>query len=241
MKKEIIKLRNDGLTYNEISEKLNCTKYEVRKFCIEEGLGLNPIIRRERLYEWGINETLEKKIINIRKKNKTYDEIYDELNNEATKQQIILTCKLNYLSKFGKYSKPSNDEIEKMQLDYDNGLTFYEISKKYFTAKETLNKYIKQRSVKNIDEVKKDKSKSVIEWRRRTKIKLVEYKGGECKCCGYNKSIKALEFHHLDPMNKDFTISGKSWSFERLKNEVDKCILVCNRCHVEIHEDLIKI
>ena len=44
-----------------------------------------------------------------------------------------------------------------------------------------------------------------------------------------------MEFHHLDPNEKDFTISGKSWAFERLKKEVDKCILVCNRCHTEIH------
>ena len=52
------------------------------------------------------------------------------------------------------------------------------------------------------------------------------------------RSIDALEFHHKDPNEKDFTISGKSWSFERLKNEVDKCILVCSNCHCEIHEKI---
>ena len=48
------------------------------------------------------------------------------------------------------------------------------------------------------------KSKSVINWRKRTKIALVEYKGGKCCVCGYNKCIEALEFHHLDPSQKDF-------------------------------------
>lgn len=47
-----------------------------------------------------------------------------------------------------------------------------------------------------------------------------------------------LEFHHKDPMKKEFTISGKSYSFERLKREVDKCILVCSNCHAEIHENI---
>jgi hypothetical protein len=82
------------------------------------------------------------------------------------------------------------------------------------------------------------KSQTVIEWRKRTKIKLVEYKGGKCECCGYNKSTNVLQFHHKNPEEKDFTIGGKSYSFEKLKIEVDKCILVCANCHIEIHEEL---
>lgn len=34
---------------------------------------------------------------------------------------------------------------------------------------------------------------------KRTKEKLIEYKGGKCQVCGYNKCASALEFHHLDP------------------------------------------
>ncbi|MEY4334993.1 MAG: phage FelixO1, partial [Bacteroidota bacterium] len=41
--------------------------------------------------------------------------------------------------------------------------------------------------------------KNVIAWRKRTKQKLVEHKGGCCEICGYNKCIEALEFHHKDP------------------------------------------
>jgi hypothetical protein len=50
--------------------------------------------------------------------------------------------------------------------------------------------------------------------------------------------MNVLQFHHLDPTKKDFTIGGKSWSYERLKQEVDKCILVCANCHIEIHEEI---
>ncbi len=82
---------------------------------------------------------------------------------------------------------------------------------------------------------KKCASESVSKRRRNIKSKLVEYKGGKCEICGYNKCIDALEFHHKDPSEKDLQISGKTKSFERLKEEADKCILVCANCHREIH------
>ena len=77
--------------------------------------------------------------------------------------------------------------------------------------------------------------------RRRESIKkmAVDYKGGKCEKCGYNKCLTALEFHHMDPSQKDFGISqnGKTRSWEKTKLELDKCIMVCANCHREIHED----
>ena len=71
--------------------------------------------------------------------------------------------------------------------------------------------------------------------RQLKKIKCVEYKGGKCEICGYDKNYSALEFHHLDPNEKDFTISKKNSSWENIKKELDKCILICANCHREIH------
>jgi len=75
--------------------------------------------------------------------------------------------------------------------------------------------------------------------KRRNKIKelAVEYKGGSCINCGYNKYIGALEFHHLNPKEKDFNLShnGHCRSWEIVKKELDKCILLCANCHREIH------
>lgn len=73
------------------------------------------------------------------------------------------------------------------------------------------------------------------------KTKAIEYKGGKCIVCGYNKSIRALQFHHLDPTQKDFGISGTTKSFEKLKPELDKCVLLCANCHGEVHEGLLDI
>ena len=87
-----------------------------------------------------------------------------------------------------------------------------------------------------LDFLKNSNYRSVKTARQNLKKKLVDYKGGKCEICGYDKCIDALDFHHLNPNEKDFGISEYGiLSFERLKKEVDKCILVCCRCHREIH------
>ncbi len=93
--------------------------------------------------------------------------------------------------------------------------------------------------------IKKRKSNSdaVIKKRKKLKENAVIYKGGACCICGYNKYFGALEFHHLDPSEKDFSIStsGTTRSWERIKSELNKCICVCANCHREIHAGLINI
>lgn len=85
-------------------------------------------------------------------------------------------------------------------------------------------------------------SEQTLERTRNLKSQMVEYKGGCCVRCGYEKYQGALEFHHIDPNEKDFNPSRlKNYSFnERLRNELDKCILVCSNCHREIHDEIIK-
>lgn len=64
----------------------------------------------------------------------------------------------------------------------------------------------------------------------------IAYAGGKCTKCGYNKSVASLCFHHLDPSTKEFTIGSKyNLKWERIKNEIDKCILLCHNCHDELH------
>jgi hypothetical protein len=76
------------------------------------------------------------------------------------------------------------------------------------------------------------------EKQREQKIKSIEYLGGKCSRCGYNKCIWALEFHHTNPQNKDPTIrfSSTRQSFYKIKRELDKCIILCANCHREEHE-----
>ena len=68
--------------------------------------------------------------------------------------------------------------------------------------------------------------------------KLKESRGGKCVRCGYNKCLKALEFHHLDSSQKDFTISNDHFKLSEAVEESKKCILLCSNCHKELHDNL---
>lgn len=68
---------------------------------------------------------------------------------------------------------------------------------------------------------------------------LVKLKGGKCERCGYDKCLRALEFHHIDPNEKDFQVSAFK-NYSRLKKEVEKCMLLCANCHAEIHDSINK-
>ncbi len=75
--------------------------------------------------------------------------------------------------------------------------------------------------------------------RKNLKIKALDYKGGKCERCGYCKCPRALQFHHLDPSEKDFGISCKGYTrpWETIRTELDKCLLLCANCHAEVHEE----
>ena len=85
-------------------------------------------------------------------------------------------------------------------------------------------------------------SKQKKERHNEEKRLLVEYKGGKCVCCGYDKCNSCLEFHHINPKEKDFNISQRNKrTFEETKKELDKCELVCTICHREIHAGIRKL
>ncbi len=56
--------------------------------------------------------------------------------------------------------------------------------------------------------------------------------------CGYDRSILAFDFHHVEVWRKDFTISAKMTSWEKIEPELKKCVLLCSRCHREVHDGL---
>lgn len=84
-----------------------------------------------------------------------------------------------------------------------------------------------------------NKSEEVKKCQKRKKQKVVNLFGGCCSICGYNKCLDALEFHHLNKYDKKESPAYiiMRWSFERAKEELDKCILLCSNCHREIHAE----
>lgn len=62
--------------------------------------------------------------------------------------------------------------------------------------------------------------------------------GGKCSRCGYCYNIAALDFHHLDPNEKEFNLDSRRFSntsLEKLEKEISKCALLCANCHREEH------
>lgn len=71
------------------------------------------------------------------------------------------------------------------------------------------------------------------------KIKLLELRNLEgCEKCGYLNNYAALDFHHKQESEKEFsldirTLSNKSWV--KILKEFEKCSVLCSNCHREHH------
>jgi hypothetical protein len=105
---------------------------------------------------------------------------------------------------------------------------------------DTCKTAYKEQHLKMSTTRKKELNKTrVTQARRNIKLLSLEYKGNKCCICGYDKCIRALEFHHLDPSEKESGIGNGSYNkFDKVKLELDKCILVCSNCHAEIHSGM---
>lgn len=85
-------------------------------------------------------------------------------------------------------------------------------------------------------------SEAVKRWRKRQRKKAIAYKGGVCIACGCNNQEVDLHFHHLEPDRKSFQISdGNCRSWERVRSELDKCVLLCSSCHISLHKGELSI
>jgi hypothetical protein len=74
--------------------------------------------------------------------------------------------------------------------------------------------------------------------RKRIKQEAVNYKGGKCIRCGYNKCLAALHFHHRNRNEKIYEMNmSQRTSLKSIKAELDKCDLVCANCHAEIEQE----
>lgn len=72
--------------------------------------------------------------------------------------------------------------------------------------------------------------------RFRSKAAAIKLLGSKCMKCGWTGNQAAFQFHHKDAKEKDFTIgnvANKSWN--SIKNEMKKCILLCANCHMIEH------
>ncbi len=71
----------------------------------------------------------------------------------------------------------------------------------------------------------------------------IEYKGGKCQICSYDRYQGALELHHVDKTQKSFGIGDKGYtrSWEKVRAELDKCVLLCANCHREVGAGIMQL
>jgi transcription elongation factor Elf1 len=113
-----------------------------------------------------------------------------------------------------------------------------------YANKQTMLEYQRRWNKKyykeNTDAEKKrifGRRKEIAEW-------LTEYKSHlECIKCGERTTV-CLDFHHIDQSTKDRSVALSirwGWGKERIKKEIQKCIVLCSNCHRKLHAGLIKI
>lgn len=75
----------------------------------------------------------------------------------------------------------------------------------------------------------------VKEWRKNTKIKLVEGFESKCCCCGIIDDPIIYDFHHIESDGKEFLLTGKTTTWENIITEAKKCVMLCSHCHRKVH------
>lgn len=83
-------------------------------------------------------------------------------------------------------------------------------------------------------------NRATREARTELKRRMVSQRGGSCEICGYNGSLTALSFHHIGA-DKRFSIAGghnRAW--DSICHELEKCVLLCQNCHAEVHDEAVR-
>ena len=113
------------------------------------------------------------------------------------------------------------------------GLQYVKFKYKGKEKKYQQNHYIKNKKHK----IKLKKERSI-----KIKRKYNEYKiEHPCIICGEYFPF-LLDFHHLNPSEKHIEISNmvsNYYSWERILEEINKCIILCCNCHRKIHRGVI--
>lgn len=177
----------------------------------------------------------------LRAEGYSYNKIQEIL--KCSKGTISKYCSTDETAKRNEKTFKTDKEISALN-EYLQEHTYKQAAEYFNISVSSVKKYGKRkRSKQTREEVLAHYREHKRQLRADTKKKCIEYLGGKCKLCGYNKCDKALDFHHVNPKEKDFNIgqNNTKYRFEQLKLELDKCVLLCRNCHAEVHAGLVKI
>ena len=182
-----------------------------------------------KIYQKEYNKNNKEKIL---KRQKEYNKNHKEKKQEIIK--ICKSCKKEFIAK--RRSKIfCSKECGRKEYNENHKEEIREHDKKRReNNKDKIKIYQKEYRENNEEEIKVYQK----EYREPFRLKLHELKINGCNNCGYHKNDTALNFHHIDPKVKKFNLGIKYFtkhSGEEIKEELNKCILLCGNCHVELH------
>jgi len=73
--------------------------------------------------------------------------------------------------------------------------------------------------------------------KKNAKIRLKQYIESLKKPCLFCGSEEKLEFHHVNPTEKEYTVTNlRSFSKRKIDQEISKCWCLCSCCHKKLHQ-----
>lgn len=216
-REELERYLDEGLSLAEIGKRVGRTEstvsYHLKKH------GLRPVGIKHAPKEPLSKETL----VAMRAEGLSLTEMAGRLSRHETTVR-------RWLDRYGLWPLPASARREEAQAARAQGLRYAELECKHHGRTTFI---LENRGYYRCT---KCRVEQVSEWRREAKRRLIERAGGACQICGYDRYPGALQFHHLDPAEKEFSISreGVTRRFSELEAEADKCVLLCANCHAEV-------
>jgi len=135
---------------------------------------------------------------------------YRELDIEPTPSTIS--------ERFGSWNKAKKE----LGIQEFNG------RRKIHTKTKLIDKYVDDETWKSLPSSTKSRLA------KKSKLSRIKVEQG-CQKCGYNKNPVPLEFHHRNREEKSFNVcrdyARKNVSWEKIKEEIKKCDVLCANCH----------
>ena len=94
-----------------------------------------------------------------------------------------------------------------------------------YKDKDKQRKYQREWAQKNGDRARKKKYKKL-------RAIIIKAKNVPCADCGEKYPYYVMDFHHVDPSKKNFTMNKHgNRGIEVILAEIEKCIVLCANCH----------
>ena len=156
-----------------------------------------------------------------KEKKREYNKKYYELNIEKKAEYYQLNKE-----------KIREKKAEHYQLNKEKKAEYYRVNKEKSAEYYQLNKEKRAEYSKKYKELNREKVREQRRgYRDKRKELCLEYLGGKCVKCGTTHN---LQFDHIKREGKKYEITRRlTYKFDTLKEELDKCQLLCASCHLD--------